>query len=88
MSVFHLGKHFSEDIKQFILVHRVFNKQIIAVIHIVPVHILEGKEAVILVHDTPKRLEIITRRRVIFCRFLATEEKEKTEEKEERLHKS
>ncbi|MBS6349097.1 MAG: FAD:protein FMN transferase, partial [Oscillospiraceae bacterium] len=32
-------KHFSEDIKQFVLVHRVFNKQIIAVIHIVPVHI-------------------------------------------------
>ena len=48
----------------------------------------EGKEAVILVHNTPKRLEIITGRRVIFCRFLATEEKEKTEEKEERLHKS
>ena len=45
--------------------------------------ILEGKEAVILVHDTPKRLEIITGRRVIFCRFLATEEKEKTEEKDD-----
>ena len=83
-----LFRSFAEDIKQFVLIHRIFNKQIVAVVHLVPVDILESKEAIVLVHDTPKRLEIITGGRIIFRCFLTTEKKEETEGKEKRFHKS
>ena len=84
MPIFYLGQHLAEDIKQFVLIHRIFNKQIVAVVHLVPVDILESKEAIVLVHDMPKRLEIITGGRIIFRCFLTTEKKEETEGKEKR----
>ena len=72
MSIFQLPQHLCHQIEQGILVHRVRNLYPITVIHLIPIDLLVGEEAVVFIHDPPQGLEIGHRVSRVFLPLVTT----------------
>ena len=58
MPILQLPEHVAQCIEERILVHRVGDQCGIALVYRIPIHLFIGEEAVVLIHDLPKRLKI------------------------------
>ena len=71
VTVFQLGEHVGEYLKELVVVHRPFRAYLIYIIYGVPVEaidlLLVVEEAVVLVDDAPQGLEVPLRRVFVLC---------------------
>ena len=75
MPVLQLVGHVGQRIEQGDLRHRVGDQRAVALVHLIPIHLLITEETIVLVQYLPQRLEILAGRRLILVTFLATREK-------------
>ncbi len=58
VAVAQLLEHIAADVEQLAVGHLVGHAGTVALVHLVPVHLLVVKEAVVLVHDGPQGFEV------------------------------
>ena len=87
MSVFQFGQHVAHYVEEAVLTHRVGDEHAVFVVDGIPIDAFEFEEAVVLIHDSPQILEVVTPRVVVFRIAVATGKKQQgcQEEKEDIL---
>ena len=58
VAVAQLLEHVAADVEELTVGHLVGDEAAVALVHLVPVHLLVVKEAVVLVHDGPQGFEV------------------------------